>query len=229
MYNLLNSTNMKKLWFLLLALPLVFAACDDDEGYSLGDYWVTTATVKTVGVSPYILETDGGKRLFPSASNVPRFEVFNGQRVWVNFTILGDGEGDIDHLVKVNDLSEMLTKGIFQLTPETTDSIGHDPLTINDYWISGDYLTVLFSYGGGQKIHFITLAQDVDAPINEDGLPVLEVRHNRNNDPVNYRLNGSVSFLLEDLRVDDSDEIRFVLRAKSPDGYSDFEEVLTYS
>ena len=42
------------------------------------------------------------------------------------------------------------------LTPEKEDSIGHDPVEIRDYWFTGDYLTIIFRYGGGGTIHFIT-------------------------------------------------------------------------
>jgi hypothetical protein len=62
-----------------------------------------------------LIITDNGDRLFPSATAVPGFVYEDGQRVWVSYTILGDGDGDIDHLVKVNDMVEILTKGVFHL------------------------------------------------------------------------------------------------------------------
>ena len=130
---------MKKImFFCLIALfTLASTSCSsDDEYYSLGDYVVKTATIEVQSTSPYVIVTDGedgGERLYPSASWVPNFKVHDGQRVWVSYTILKDAEktaDDIDHYVRVNDFAEILTKGIFELTPEKEDSIGNDPVRI---------------------------------------------------------------------------------------------------
>ncbi len=214
---------------LLLVALIAFNGCkNDDDGYSLGKFWVTTATIEKGTINPYIIVTDNGDRLFPSASDVPWFKTRDGQRVWINYTILGDAEGNIDHFVKVNDLAEILTKGILGLTPANADSIGHDPIDIRSYWFTGDFLTIRFVYGGGGTIHFINLVQDVDNPVNENGLPILEFRHNRNNDPYNYRMRGTVSFNLSALKSEDASAVEFVLKAKNFQGEQDFEKVLKF-
>lgn len=219
----------KSLFFgLVIILMMAMPGCNDDDGYSLNDYWVSTATIAKEGTGPVLIITDNGDRLFPSATAVPGFEYHIGQRVWVSYTILGDGDGDIDHLVKVNDMVEILTKGIFQLTPEKEDSIGDDPIRIRDYWFTDNFLTIRFSYGGGATIHYINLVSDVNNPVNEDGLPVLEFRHNRNNDPYNYRMHGTVSFDLSSLKEDEVTSVDFVLKATGFDGDAPFEEVLTF-
>ena len=64
----------------------------------------------------------------------------------------------IDHWVKINDMSEILTKGIFMLTPEKEDSIGHDPVEIIDYWLPATIYNYL-QVGVGETIHFINLVQ----------------------------------------------------------------------
>ena len=224
---------MKKflLWSSLLSLVFLLPACeDDDDSYSLGKYWVTTGTVSTYGTKPYVITTDNGDVLYPSSSSIPWFNVYDGMRVWVNYTILGDTNGreDIDYWVKINDISEILTKGIFMLTPEKEDSIGHDPVEIRDYWFTGDYLTIIFRYGGGGTIHFINLVQDVDNPENEDGLPVLELRHNRRDDRKNYLMQGTVSFNLAALKKEGSNAVSFILKAKNFSDRDDFEKELTY-
>lgn len=214
----------------IVGAALLFPGCDHDEcGYSLNRVWVTTATIDTAQASPFVIITDGGDRLFPSASAVPWFRVRDGQRVWVSYTILDDAHGNIDYLVRVNDLSEILTKGILTLTPANADSIGHDPVIIRDYWFTGDYLTIRFLYGGGGVIHYINLVQDVNNPVNENGIPILEFRHNRNNDPYNFRMRGTVSFNLTSLRVDGVNSVEFVLRARNFEGELDFERILRYT
>jgi hypothetical protein len=223
---------MKKMILLMCAAIMMagFQSCiKEDDGYSIGKYWVTTATIYTGEYSPYVIVTDNGDKLFPSSTAVPRFTIKDGQRVWISYTILGDAEGDLDHYVKVNDLLEILTKGILELTPENADSIGYDPVRIREYWFTDDYLTIRFVYGGGGKVHFINLVQDVDNPVNDDGLPVLEFRHNRNNDPYNYRMRGTVSFKLNDLQVSGEESIQFVLKAKPFEDHEPFEKILTYT
>ncbi len=221
---------MRKIILALIAgfILIGFQGCLDDDGYSLGDYWVTTATIEKTDVSPYIIVTDNGDRLYPSASNVLHFNTKDGQRVWVNYTILGDATGNADYYVKVNDLSEILTKGILQLTPENNDSIGNDPVRVEGYWFTGDYFTIRFAYSGGGTIHYINLVQDVDNPTNEEGLAVLEFRHNRNKDYYNYAMKGTVSFNLDGLKKDDSDAVQFVLKAKNFRDEEDFEKKLTF-
>ena len=223
----------KTLLFCLIALfAITFTGCLDDDGYSLGDFVVTTATIEVKNVSPYVIVTDGGDRLFPSASAVPYFKVHDGQRVWIDYTILGDAEesGDIKHYVKVNNLAVILTKGIFELTPEKEDSIGNDPVRIKGYWFTGDYLTIRFTYGGGDgSIHYINLVQDINNPQTEEGMPILEFRHNRNNDRYNNEIWGTVSFNLSKIKVDGENSVEFVLRAKTPEDGESFEKVLTFN
>lgn len=223
---------MKKtmLLVLLAILLLPLTGCDDDDDcYSLGKFWITTATIETGSVNPYVIVTDNGDRLFPSATVIPWFELRDQQRVWISYSILGDAIGDFDYYVKVNDMSEILTKGILELTPENADFIGDDPLRVKSYWITGDFLTIDFLYSGGNAIHFINLVQDVNNPVDEEGRPILLFRHNRNDDPANYRMRGTVSFNLFDLRVDGESFVPFVLRSTPFDGEDPVDVVLVYN
>jgi hypothetical protein len=217
------------LWALFALLLLPLWGCEEDDGYSLGDYWITTATIEKGDVSPYIIVTDNGTRLFPSATAIPWFETRDQQRVWINYTILGDATGEFDHYVKVNNLAEILTKGVLQLTPENADSIGNDPVRINNYWFAGDFLTIQFAYGGGETIHYINLVQDVDNPVDEQGRPILLFRHNRNDDPANYELFGTVSINLYDFRVEGQTSVSFVLKSTPFAGEDPVDVVLEYN
>ncbi|MBI9064173.1 MAG: NigD-like N-terminal domain-containing protein [Marinilabiliaceae bacterium] len=211
----------------VLSIAAVFSSCSDDDGYSLDKFWLSLGTIEGTQDS-YTVLTDHGDRLFPSANAVPGFEVEDGMRVWVNYTILGDATGEITYYVKINNLSEVLTKGIIELTPENADSIGNDALTIDDYSFTNQFLNVAFSYGGGGTIHFINLVTDVDNPTTPDGMPILEVMHNKNGDPYNYLRKGLVSFDLTELEEAGKTEVTFLLRAKGKTGEYEFEQELTY-
>lgn len=219
----------KLLWILMLFFLVPFSGCNDDDGYSLGKYWISTATIEMTGTNSYLIVTDNGDKLFPSATAVPWFNVRDKQRVWINYTILGDATGGINYFVKVNDLAEILTKGILELTPENTDSIGDDPARIRDYWFAGDFLTIRFVYGGGKAIHYINLVQDVNNPVDDEGRPILWFRHNRNDDPSNYAIKGTVSFNLYDLRVDGQTSVSFVLKSTPFEGEDPVNVVLVYN
>lgn len=220
---------MKLFRFLFIALTIVVisTSCSDDDGYSLGDYWLSLATIEG-NQDGFVVVTDNGDRLFPSANAVPGFQVEDGMRVWVNYTILGDATGDLTYYVKINDLHKVLTKGIIELTPENADSIGHDPLTIDGYSFTNQYLNIAFLYGGGGTIHFINLVRDTDNPTTPEGMPILEVMHNKNGDPYNYLRKGLVSFDLSELEEEGQTEITFLLRAIGKSGEYEFEQELTY-
>jgi hypothetical protein len=110
--NPLNRKIMKTTWLLFaLSVALLITGCEtDDDDYSLGKFWLTTATVEWSGDNTYTLLTDNGDRLFPSATAVPWFALEDNQRVWVNYTILGESRHrSFDYYVKINNLKEVLT------------------------------------------------------------------------------------------------------------------------
>lgn len=229
---------MKTLGFGLLVVLLgVFTlSCDDSDDYSLNDVWVTIGNIES-NDNGYIIVTDGGTRLFPSATAVPDYEFEDGDRMFINFTILADGkEGSgIDHYIKLNAYSKILTKDIIELTPNNADSIGHDPLWFatpeEDIWIANNYLNVEFLYEGSPWItHYINLVSDVNHPTNDDGIPVYEIRHNANDDTfTNPSLRAFVSFNLKPLQEEGKSEITFIIKSTGRTGYENFEKQFTYS
>ena len=226
---------MKKLRFgILLALTSVLLfSCDDDDGYSLGDYWVTTGTVVETSDYYYVV-TDGGDALWPSATNVPPSSLEDGMRVLVNYTILGDADDSelYDYYVKVNGISELLTKPIFNFdettSEEVKDSIGNDPVTIVDTWFTNNYLNVQFEYGGGYGIHFINLVKDTEDLETENGEIILELKHNKNGDPYNYKQWGVASFDISELQVPGQTSVDIFVRSLNKDGEYHYNTVLTY-
>ncbi|WP_439183813.1 NigD-like protein [Carboxylicivirga taeanensis] len=223
-----------KFSFLLGLIALITFSCSDDDGYSLGDYWVTTGTVVKTSDYYYVV-TDGGEQLWPSASNVSPGSLDDGMRVLINYTILGeDPDKQYDYLVKVNGISELLTKPVFNFDETTTeavkDSIGNDAVTIADTWFTGDYLNVQFEYGGGPGyIHFINLVKDTEDLTTENGEIILELKHNKNGDPYNYLQWGIASFDISQLKEEGKNSVDVFVRSIDKEGNYSYNKVLTYN
>ncbi len=221
-------------FFLLLASLMLVSCNDDDDGYSLGDYWISTGTVTKTG-DYYFITTDGDETLWPSATEVNPSSLTDGMRVLVNYTILGDGAGgtDYDYYVRVNSISEILTKPIFNFTAETTDavkdSIGNDAVSIVDSWFSNQYLNVQFEYGGGLGyVHFINLVQDSEDRLTDNGEIILELKHNKNGDPYNYLHWGIASFDITELQVEGQTSVDIFVRSLGKSGEYEYNKVMTY-
>ncbi len=229
---------MKKLGFgAIIAILAIFnfSCNDEDDSYSLNDIWITIGNIEGDS-NAYIIVTDEGTRLFPSATAVPEYGFENGDRMFVNFTILADGEEGtgIDHYIKLNGYSEILTKGIIEYNPENADSIGNDALWFSkpdeDVWIANNYLNVNFVYEGAPWItHYINLVYDVDNLTTENGTPIFEIKHNKNGDTYTEPpLRGFVSFDLNELKEAGKNEVTFIVRAIGRSGEYDFEKEFIY-
>ncbi len=218
--------NFRRLLLLLTVSSLLFS-CSKDKDYSLDNFWVTSATIYTDDVQPYLIVTDSGDKLFPSISNID-YKPTNQQRVWVSYTILNDTNGEFDFYVRVNNVSEILTKDIIKLTDSNKDSIGNDPINIENLWFTDNYLTIQFLYGGGGAVHFVNLVKNVDSLYTDDGKPILEFRHNRNHDLYNNALRGWSSFNMKSLEKQEADSVVFVLKAKSIKEDAPFRKELIY-
>ena len=217
---------MKKLFILFMVGLMVslMTGCDldDDEGYSLNDAWIGLGLVnKEVSSESYTILMDDGEVLYPATYSRFDNEVFNNERVLVNFTILGNKENP-DHneyyYVKINSLRKVLYKGIFDITPEKEDSIGNDPIHVDDKWIKNNILNFELKYWGGNKTHFINLVKQPGAINTENGPVVLELRHNSNDDSAEIPLSAVVSFDLSALKVVGKNSTPFKVIAKGFDG-----------
>ena len=135
------------LWTGLLGVILScgLTSCGDDEdGYYVPYSYAVGDMVVEEGHSPYI-QLDDKKTMFPSnGDRLPSYLTKNGQRVIVNFTFLDGQREGYDYYIVVNDIDSVLVKNVIPITPETTDSIGNDPMNILSMWTSEKYLTVQF-------------------------------------------------------------------------------------
>jgi len=70
----------------------------------------------------------------------------------------------------INAIDYVLVKNVIPITPETTDSIGNDPVNVLDMWTSDKYLTVQFEMRGlGREKHMINLVRNYSLSPNPDG------------------------------------------------------------
>lgn len=188
---------------LLVITPFSLQSCDND-GYSLGDFAVSYATVKRA-TNTYYLKLDSGAKLWVSAGYLG-YNGLDGQRVIANYTILSDGNGEFDYYVKVNGLDELLTKNIEQVKSEKDDAdFGNDNLYgLNDIWFGGGYVNVDFSYvlpKTAQK-HRISLVENMLKESPEDGYMYLELRYNTYDNLSSYYSRGIACFSTQSVELD---------------------------
>ena len=191
---------------LILLLPLL-PACDDNfdsnnSGYPYSNYRIDIATVKNPGLtSNFSFLLDNNQLMQITKTNVPSFMPVDGQRIIANYTILTETKVDsvYTRTVRLINAQNVLTKGIFQITPSKQDSIGNDSIYLRDMWIGNDFLNIEFAYFGNNKTHFINLVSDA-SKVYTDGKIHLEFRHNGNGDAPTYYLRGIVSFNLKSLQ-----------------------------
>lgn len=208
---------MKKYLAGMLALLFLVSCNRDEDQYLPQNSFTSIATVENPSQSSgFYFRLDNNDRMWITATNFPYYQPKDGQRIIASYSILsvnGDGIA-YNHTVSLNDVYEVLTKGIFKITPTTQDSIGNDQINISDMWVGSDFLNVEFNYLGYNKIHFINLVSD-STKTYTDGKVHLEFRHNANNDYTTYSKWGIVSFNLKSLRpLAIGDSVNMVIHSK---------------
>jgi len=214
--------NMKTLKQVLMVTLMggLLASCSDfeDDGYSLDKFWVDIATVENPDSNNvFFLELDDSTLMWTAASAFHNYTPKDGQRVIANYTILADKRptGLYDYDVRLNDVYEVLTKPIFNITPATQDSIGNDSVEVTDTWIGSKYLNVEFAFYGNDKMHFINLVKDNSKSYN-DGKVHLGFRHNSRGDAERYRRYGIVSFDISSLIDPARESVPLVIHVNKP-------------
>jgi len=204
---------MKKIIFSALVLVLL-SACQYEENYDL-NRTVSLATVENPQQSTdFYLIPDNGGRLKVGSSVIPYYRPRDGQRIIADYSIIASTPQSsiYSHVVRLNDVYEVLTKGIFEITPSTQDSIGNDKVRITDIWIGGNFLNIEFEFMGYNRIHYINLVKDASKTYT-DGKIHLEFRHNANDDYPDFIKSGIVSFNLNSLRNENDSKINLVIHA----------------
>ena len=189
--------------FLIVALLPLFVSCEDQSNNDLNNYQVDIATVQNpYNETSFFFRLDNKKRMWVDESVYSGYAPKDGQRIVANYTLLSDKSAThlYDYDVRMNDVYEVLTKTIFNVTKATQDSIGNDSISIEDIWIGSDYLNVQFVYPGYNKTHFINLVNDT-SKVFTDGKTHLYFRHNSNSDTPVYLKSGIVSFNIKSLQT----------------------------
>ncbi len=219
---------MKKIVFgMLIGSLLILNSCLNDDGYSLGDQWIGFGIVKNT--DNLMVELDNGdllKAISYGNSAYYNFETRNGlnsgDRVFVNFTILDDSKNDSTEIttyyVQLNSLEEILLKQIIDITPENEDSIGSDPVIVQDAWVANNMVNFKLKYWGRDQTHFINLVKQPGEFAANNQPFQLELKHNSNDDPRDIPYFAYVSFHLDSLMVTGLDSVRFNVTCEDYDG-----------
>ena len=222
---------MRKIILSMLALTLL-ASCNRDENqYLPPNSFTSIATVENpTQSSGFYFRLDNNDRMWVTATNFSYYRPADGQRIIASYSILSvNGDNNLyNHKVSLNDVYEVLTKNIFKITTATQDSIGNDPININDMWVGSDFLNVEFNYQGQNQTHYINLVSD-STKTYTDGKVYLEFRHNANNDYPMFWKWGIVSFNLKSLQpLAVADSVNMVIHTKEFGASNDKSYNLTY-
>lgn len=231
---------------LLIILVTVTGCLDDNDGYSLNKMWVGFGMLEQINSDPvaYKIKMDNGDILSPVSSgyvlpwyyygsNDPESRLKTGDRILINYTILGDDvndEGETEqYFVKVNSVKKVLLKGILDITEENQDSIGNDPLVVRDCWMTDSLLNFEIKYWGRYEIHYINLVKQ-PGELSAGSQPIeLELRHNDNGDVEDIPHAAYVSFHLNELQIEGLDSVAFRVTSTDYEGdLFEFEDVYHY-
>jgi hypothetical protein len=120
-----------------------------------------------------------------------------------------------DYAVKALSVREVVTKDIVELNEENRDTIGTDPIFLNDIWLGGGYLNLEFTFYGNDKTHYINVVKD---PAQQSADPAevhLQVRHDARDDDMNQRYRGLMSFHLDSVEVDNLNEVKLIFEEQA--------------
>lgn len=214
---------------LLIVALSIFVACSDSDNYSLNDFRISIATVVSEGDHSYSLLLDNGIKLWPAAGNI-YYKPNENQRVFINYTILSDQKSGYDHYIKINDMWDILTKPIIELTEANADSIGNDPVRSNKFWIGNHFLNADFSFNyGGVRPHAINMVQNLQENHENNDTLRLEFRHNSYNSPSDRLFNGLASFDLKPFRKENKDSIPIQIKVKNWKGEQTYNLMYKYN
>lgn len=179
------------LWIIVLwgILSLGITACSNDDGYDKYRYrnFGTVEAIDGDIEKGFDIRLDNGTWLSIENSRYVRF-LEDQDRILAVYRVHEELEplnGDNRFLAVLNDYAKILSKppvlqSFIDEDPEVReDSIGHDPIRVDEAWFGGKYLNIAFTVArraNTNEVHFINLvADDTEAG---DGTVHLYLRHN---------------------------------------------------
>jgi hypothetical protein len=202
---------MKQVIYLFAFIILLLAACEKEEikHFETG----TIVDYAGSGSCGIIIELDNGDRIQPLY--YPDGFIFSsGQRVLVEYSILPNIIPTCDRGLasNISYIEELSCTPYVDLYFSNYDSLGRDPVIIQEIFVDGNCLQIKLSYSGGCKTHTIDLARMHQWFSGSPSIPVFEIRHNANNDMCEALFTRELRFDLSNLR--DEKITKFVVTAK---------------
>lgn len=201
-HNLLFMLFNKLKYYLSLAVvlgSLLLISCHDDDDYSLDNFIVNLATVNQIDSEDnlFYLTLDDGTTLYPSELLTDYKSTNVNQRVFLNYTILSNTQNGYDHLIKINNISNILTKDIAQ--QDSLSNWGNDPIEIISTWIGDNFVNFRFKIKvGGENKHTVDLVYK-PKEMTSDTIR-LQLSHNPLGDPAKYDEMTYAAFNLNSLK-----------------------------
>lgn len=216
---------MKKLKFIALAaiLTLIPAlqSCLDDNDSNYPSLAITTIRTLEGVEHGYYFGLDDNSKLYPGDTTaIHNYAVTDGQRAFVYFNFLDEPKTGYDYNVKVEQIIDILTKDIIDLTEENAEDIGDNKINATNLWITQGYLNIEFKYFGTNnpdKKHFLNLVRNtlITEQNGEEGYISLEFRHNIKGDSPDDPNEGYVSFKLDKIAEEMKDAKGLIVRVKT--------------
>ncbi len=203
---------MKKLRLVALLccfvlLGISFNSCLDNNGPSIGNWWVGIATLKPLDEGDFYLQLDDSTTIKAVNNYIPHFDTDFERRVTLSFNYVDETIAGYTRAVEIYQMDTVLTKDVVPHLGEQNDEVyGTDPVELVQDWVwcEDGYLNIRFlawfSGNPGNK-HFMNLVRTASNEPN-----VFEFRHNAYNDPRMYKGEGLVAFRLKDVVETNGDE-----------------------
>lgn len=150
----------------------------------------------------YHFDLDEGHRLMPAdTSQVKGYRAIEGQRAIIIFQLLRPATESTDYYGRIHHIENMLTLDAAPLSPQQADTVGNDPISISEAWISAGHLNIRYQVLGDLK-QLPTHSLHAVLPLarQESGRPpLIELRHHAHNDSGSDLCGGVASFRLAPL------------------------------
>ena len=198
-------------------MAMVSCLKNDNEIYSMQECYGIVGEVRPV---PVVL-TDGGDTLYVRENRDTRFELNDGLRVRMNFTVLEQQRPHV-YDVEAHAFGKMLTKDavrLSELDEAQRDSIGNDPIGVCAAWFGGGrYLNVIFGirFADPDSRHFVNLV--VDEENSTEQKVIVTLRHNAFGDGIFEMGYGRASFDISGLVPEGKNGMTVVLNWTDYDG-----------
>lgn len=202
---------------LIFVTILLLASCDKDEENLFRNTGMVTEIPgsNNCGV---LIKLDNGATIQPLF--YPEHSNFSlGKRVYVEYVelqnvISGCKEGTLCEIKTIEELGCTPVMGLTELSEDKFK--GNDPVMVQQVKAEKNCLYITVSFSGGCRNHNVALIATKPLAADDMSIPVLEIRHNANNDMCEALLTKEYGFDLSVLKSFNKNKI--IIRSKQPSG-----------